>query len=80
MELGKLKVEKSVLLDLRAKALNDIEEKCYNILLDVIEDIKWKQSKYDDMIQKELDEYNIREVNREFNDMMNDMDAWGNID
>lgn len=80
LELGKLKVEKSVLLDLRAKALNDIEEKCYNILLDVIEDIKWKQSKYDDMIQKELDEYNIREVNREFNDMMNDMDAWGNID
>lgn len=32
------------------------------------------------MIQKELNEYDIREVNREFNDMMNDMDAWGNID
>lgn len=80
LKVGKLKIEKSVLLDLRAKALNDIEEKCYNILLDVIEDIEMKQIEYDSKILKELDDYEIREANREFNDMMNDMDAWGNID
>ncbi len=56
-----------------------METNCYNILLSVIENIEY-QEEYNNWIQAEWDEYNIREANRQFNELMNDNDAWGNID
>lgn len=77
---GKLDIEKSVIIELLTGTDNDIEKKCYQILLDVIENIEFEKERYNDWVQSQWDGYEIKEANREFNDMMNDFDAWGNID
>ena len=81
---GKLEIDRQVLEDLSKNAFNDIEEKCYSILISVIDKIESEREQYDDWIQRKMDEDYIedyiREANRQFNDMMDDFDAWGNID
>ena len=80
MKAGKLYIEKSVLEELLKNAFNDIEEKCYGILISTINNIELKKERYNDWLQRQIDEDNIIEVNRQFNGMMSDFDAWGNID
>lgn len=44
LRCGKLEIEKGVLEKLKQNASNEIENKCYGILLSVIEDIEyWKK-------------------------------------
>lgn len=80
LKAGKLYIEKSVLEELLKNAFNDIEEKCYGILISTINNIELKKERYNDWLQRQIDEDNIIEVNRQFNGMMSDFDAWGNID
>ena len=80
LKAGKLYIEKSVLEELLKNAFNDIEEKCYGILISTINNIELKKERYNDWLQRRIDEDNIIEVNRQFNGMMSDFDAWGNID
>ena len=80
LESGKLEIDRNVLEDLSKNAFNDIEKKCYGILISVIDDIQLNKERYDAWAQQQMDEESIREANRQFNDMMNDFDAWGNID
>lgn len=80
LKSGKLEIERDVLEDLSKNAFNDIEEKCYGILISVIDDIELKKEQSDACGKQQMDEDYIREANRQFNDMMNDFDAWGNID
>ena len=75
-----MEIDKSVLEDLSKNAFNVIEERCYRILISVIDNIELEKERYNDWVQRQIDEDNIREANRQFNDMMNDFDAWGNID
>ena len=80
LKAGKLYIEKSVLEEILKNAFNDIEEKCYGILISTINNIELKKERYNDWLQRQIDEDNIIEVNRQFNGMMSDFDAWGNID
>ena len=80
LKSGNLEIDKNVLEDLSKNAFNDIEERCYRILISVIDNIELEKERYNDWVQRQIDEDNIREANRQFNDMMNDFDAWGNID
>lgn len=80
LKSGKLEIDRNVLEDLSKNAFNDIEEKCYGILISVIDDIELKKEQYDAWVKQQMDEDYIREANRQFNDMMNDFDAWENID
>ena len=80
LKSGKLEIDRNVLEDLSKNAFNDIEEKCYGILISAIDDIELKKEQYDAWIKQQMDEDYIREANRQFNDMMNDFDAWENID
>ena len=80
LKTGKLYIDKSVLEELLKNAFNDIEKKCYSILISIINNIELEKERYNDWIQRQIDEDDIKEANRQFNDMMNDFDAWGNID
>lgn len=80
LKFGNLNIDKSVLEKLFTNAATYIEKNCYNILLSVIKDIEYKKEQYNDWVQRQWDEYDIKEANREFNDMMHDYDAWGNLD
>lgn len=80
LKARKLYIDKYVLGELLKNAYNDIEEKCYSILISIIDNIELEKEKYNDWIQHQMDEDSIKEANRQFNDMMSDFDAWGNID
>lgn len=80
LKARKLYIDKYVLEELLKNAYNDIEEKCYSILISIIDNIELEKEKYNDWIQHQMDEDSIKEANRQFNDMMSDFDAWGNID
>lgn len=75
-----LQISKGVVLELINNSNNQIETNCYNIILSVLEDIEYQQELENDWIQQKMHEDNVREANREFDDMMNDFDAWGNLD
>ena len=80
LKARKLYIDKYVLEELLKNAYNDIEERCYSILISIIDNIELEKEKYNDWIQHQMDEDSIKEANRQFNDMMSDFDAWGNID
>ena len=77
---GKLNIDIDVLYNLRECAENEIEKKCYDILITKIDKIKEleedQRAQYFDKIEKE----GIEEANRQFEELMDDMEAWGNID
>lgn len=77
---GKLNIDIDVLYNLRECAENEIEKECYDILITKIDKIKEleedQRAQYFDKIEKE----GIEEANRQFEELMDDMEAWGNID
>lgn len=75
-----LEIEKDVIEQLINESNNQLETKCYNIILDVIEDIEYQEEEYNAWVQQQMHDDYVRECNEEFNNMMNDFDAWGNID
>lgn len=73
-------INKDVLTELIKTSANQLETKCYNIILNVIEEIEYEEELRQDYIRDKWEEDMIRDANQQFNDMMNDLDAWGNID
>lgn len=80
LRCGKLEIEKGVLEKLKQNASNEIENKCYEILLSVIEDIEYWKKQHEVWLEARWEEENLREIERQFNDLMDENDAWGNID
>lgn len=80
LRCGKLEIEKGVLEKLKQNASNEIENKCYEILLSVIEDIEYWKKQHEGWLEARWEEENLREIGRQFNDLMDENDAWGNID
>lgn len=74
------KISKGVLTELINASNNQLETNCYNIILNVIDDIEYQGELRNDYIREKMEEDVIRDANQEFNDMMNDLEAWGNID
>lgn len=73
-------ISKDVLTDLINDSLNQLEINCYNILLNVIEDMEYQEELRQDYIRNKMEEDMLRDINQQFNDMMDDFNAWGNID
>lgn len=80
LKKGKLFIENEVLENLISQSFNTVETNCYKILLSVIEDNEEAEEREREWIQEQLDKDYIKEANNEFRDMMDDFDAWGNID
>lgn len=75
-----LHIDKNVLENLINSATNKKEKNCYNIIQSVMGDLEFQEEEYNDWVRQKMDEDMIREANRLFDDMMNDYEAWGNID
>lgn len=77
---GKLEIEKDVLEELSSSTENKIEQKCYDILLTVIEEGEYYERQRQAEIEAQIDDDMIKEANHQFNEMMDDFDAWGNTE
>ena len=80
LKFSNLNIEKDVVEELIDNTENELESKCYNILLSVIEDIEYREEEYNNWVQQQWEEQMNKDIQREFDDMMDDFDAWGNID
>lgn len=75
-----LNIDKDVIKEYINNSNNKIETNCFNILLSVLEDIEYQQEEYNSWVREKMEEDMIRDANRQFDEMMDDFDAWGNID
>lgn len=73
-------ISKDVLTELIDASANQLETNCYNIILNVIEDIEYEAELRQDDLRAKMEEDMIMDANQQFNDMMDDFEAWGNID
>lgn len=76
---GKLDIDKTILNKLSNLSIDPIEKKCYDILISVSNDIENCIEQDYSFFKKSLEDYCIDSCNDEFNDLMSDMGAWGNI-
>lgn len=76
---GLIEIDKDILRD----AINDGDSE-YSVILDSIEsreeEIEEREREEWEREEWEMEQDDIRQANRDFEDMMNDFDAWGNID
>ena len=76
---GRIEIDKGILED----AINEGDSE-YSVILDSIEsheaEIEEREREEWERFQWEMEQDCIRQANRDFEDMMNDYDAWGNID
>ncbi len=76
---GRIEIDKGILED----AINEGDSE-YSVILDSIEsheaEIEEREREEWERVQWEMEQDCIRQANRDFEDMMNDYDAWGNID
>lgn len=80
MLCGRIDIEKTVLQDLFENSIDSIEQKCYEILISVYDYIDMHKEDVSNAIDKDLEEYVINGMNKEFDDLISDMGAWYIID
>lgn len=62
------------------KKLSSVEDEAVCYQAEYQEMIRCDKAMYDSYIEGLSEEEEIKEANRQFNEMMDDFDAWGNID
>ena len=75
-----IKIENLVLQNLHDNSNDPVEKYCYNILMSVSNDIEVAVKDHESLEAKIREEYIVESANKEFYDMMSDMNMFGNID
>ena len=80
LKSSNLIINRKVLEGLFNIAENDVERKCYDILISVIDELEYLKEQERDWIQGQMEADYVRDANEQFYDLMDDFGAWNNID